>query len=173
VSPLEQHARHPHGDPRAAALRHRFAERFGGPDLPVPVAAIVEDLLGLAIAEAPLEVSGILVPSKRRIWVNADEPLVRKRFTLAHEVGHWVCQCLAGRGAAVMCRASDLFATATRPLEREANTFAADLLMPEGAVHGFWDREPQIPALASRFVVSEQAMHWRLFALDLVDGPPR
>jgi hypothetical protein len=55
----------------------------------------------------------------------------RRRFTLADELGHRVCQCLEGRAAPVMCRAEDVAPIADRALEREANVFAAELLVPE------------------------------------------
>ena len=57
---------------------------------------------------AQLEVSGLLLPAERRVLVNADEPLPRRRFTLAHEVGHWVCQVMVGHEAPVYCRAEDV-----------------------------------------------------------------
>ena len=52
--------------------------------------------------------SGMLLPAERRILVNADEPPVRQRFTIAHELGHWICQCL-GEGSVepVYCRAAE------------------------------------------------------------------
>ena len=53
---------------------------------------------------------------------------------------------------------------ADRTLEREANVFAAELLMPEGAV-----RDPD--AAPERFGVSEIAFQWRLFSFDLGPRP--
>ncbi|GIU94949.1 MAG: hypothetical protein KatS3mg012_1406 [Gaiellaceae bacterium] len=93
-------------DPRAHAVRERYLATFGGPELPVPVEAIAEDLLGLRVEEAwDLDCSGMLLPAERRIVLNAREkaigrdtpPLRRFRFTIAHEIGHWVCHCLEGR----------------------------------------------------------------------------
>ncbi|MBD0291863.1 MAG: ImmA/IrrE family metallo-endopeptidase, partial [Thermoleophilia bacterium] len=82
-------------DARAHALRARYHELFEAPELPVPVESIAEDLLGLNVEEADLEaVSGLLYPAERQIYVNASEPKTRQRFTLAHELGHWVCQHL-------------------------------------------------------------------------------
>lgn len=75
-------------DPRAHALRERYHRLFGAPELPVPVEAIAEDLLGLYVAEAEDLSSGLLLPAERRVVVNAGEPPPRRRFTLAHEVGH-------------------------------------------------------------------------------------
>jgi len=127
-------------DPRAGALRDRYQERFpGSPALPVPVESIAEDLLGLAVGEREdLEVSGMLVPAERQIWLNAAESPARRRFTLAHELGHWVCQHLEGRSVPVFCRASEVGVGEGRLLEREANVFAAELLMPEEDMREAW-----------------------------------
>src|SRR4051812_19600583 len=88
-------------DPRAHALRARYRATFGGATIPVPVEAIAEDLLGLRIEERwdLGDCSGRLVPAARLILVNAvergsgrnDPPLRRERFTVAHELGHWIC----------------------------------------------------------------------------------
>jgi len=97
-------------DPRAAALLRRYHERFGGSlQPPVPVEAIAEDLLGLNVGESEsLEVSGMLLPAEREVWLNATESPERRRFTLAHEVGHWVCQVLEGRIVPIYCRAGEV-----------------------------------------------------------------
>ena len=95
-------------EPRAHAVRERYLSLFGGPELPVPVEAIAEDLLGLRVEqEWGMEYSGMLLPAERRIVLNAAEaprdeaPLRRFRFTIAHEVGHWICHVVgADRPAA-------------------------------------------------------------------------
>ena len=85
-------------DPRAHELRERYLATYGGDEIPVPVESIAEDLLGLRIEEDDLgECSGMLIPSERLILVNASEamsgdtPTRRHRFTIAHELGHWIC----------------------------------------------------------------------------------
>ncbi len=165
-------------DPRAHQLREAYHAVFGGEELPVPVESIAEDLLGLAIEARELEVSGMLIPAERRILVRADEPDERRRFTIAHELGHWVCQCLEGTAQAVYCRAADLSHDVDRKIEREANIFATELLMPEAAVRAAWgtivaqsDEDPPA-AMAERLDVSPSAMGWRLFNLGLVAGKP-
>jgi IrrE N-terminal-like domain len=167
-------------DPRAHAVRGRYLGLFGGPELPVPVEAIADDLLGLLIEESwDIDCSGMLLPRERRIVLNAreratgrdDPPLRRFRFTIAHEIGHWVCHCLEGRAPKLepsYCRAVDLKDAADRTLEREANVFAAELLMPEPAVRAAWEELGEVEACAVRFDVSPTAMQWRLFAFDLV-----
>ena len=100
------------------------------------------------------------------------QPIRRRRFTIAHELGHWICQYRAGRPARFYCRSGDVAAAADRAAEREANVFAAELLMPEPAVRAAWGEEPEIAACAERFSVSSEAMHWRLYNLGLVEERP-
>jgi Zn-dependent peptidase ImmA (M78 family) len=135
----------------------------------VPVEAIAEDLLGLSVEVRQLEVSGLLLPAERRVIVNADESEARRRFTLAHEVGHWICQCLEGTTAAVYCRDKDVSTAADRALEREANVFAAELLMPEPAVRSRYGEDPEETAV--RFGVSGEAMRWRLYSFGIGERP--
>lgn len=151
-------------DPRAHDLRRRYDERFGPVDFPVPVEAVAEDLLGLDVQRVELACSGMLLPAERRILVNAEEGPQRQRFTIAHELGHWICQCLEGSTEPVYCRDTDLKTTASRAAEREANVFAAELLMPEAEV-----RDPL--ASPDRFGVSELAYRWRRYSFGLGERP--
>ncbi len=156
-------------DERAHELRRRYQERFGGAEFPVPVESIAEDLLGLEVEREAIDVSGMLFPAERRILVNAAEAETRQRFTIAHELGHWVCQCLEGRTDPIYCRAEEIGVDPeAKALEREANVFAAELLMPEEAV-----RKAPNAASAEGFGVSREAMGWRLYSFGLVAEPPR
>lgn len=171
-------------DPRAHAVRERYLGTFGGEVLPVPVEAIAEDLLGLRVDESwEIDCSGVLLPAERRIVLNAaegvggrnDPPLRRFRFTIAHEIGHWICHCREGRApamAASYCRPVDLTEAADRTLEREANVFAAELLMPKAAVRGAWEELEDVSACAARFDVSPTAMQWRLYGFELMTARP-
>jgi IrrE N-terminal-like domain len=159
-------------DVRAGVVRRRYQQQFGGAELPVPVEAIAEDLCGLAVEEVNgLDVSGMLVPSERRIYTNAAEAPSRRRFTLAHELGHWVCQCLEGRTAPLYCRAEVVGLNPTaKAVEREANVFAAELLMPRPELERSF--RGSIPDAAELFGVSTEAMAWRLYNLGLIDERP-
>ena len=109
----------------------------------------------------------MLLPSERRIVVRSDEPEPRRRFTIAHELGHWICQCLEGTAKPVYCRAEEIGVDPeAKALEREANIFAANLLMPESSL-----RRVKVDEAAARFDVSEEAMAWRLYSLGLADRP--
>jgi hypothetical protein len=170
-------------DPRAHALRTRYLAAFGGAGIPVPVEAIAEDLLGLRIEESwdLGDCSGLLVPAERLIVLNASErvgsptdpPLRRQRFTVAHELGHWVCHANERPEAEpVYCRQVHVAEPADRALEREANVFAAELLMPEEAVRQAWAESDDVDSSAARLDVSPTAMRWRLYSFGLVETRP-
>jgi Zn-dependent peptidase ImmA (M78 family) len=139
-------------DPRAHALRSRYHRLFGGDELPVPVESIAEDLLGLAIHREDLDgISGVLYPEERQVYVNSSDVPARQRFTIAHE----------------LCRAEDVSPAADRAIEREANVFGAELLMPEHAVR----RHAGDSDAADVFGVSQLAFSWRLYSFDLAERP--
>lgn len=137
---------------------------------PVNVEAVAERL-GLAIYERNLAqgVSGALVkdssyntPSGFVIFVDDSEAYVRQRFTAAHEIGHFVLHKKhVGNGIEdnFLLRSDSM----SNAMEREANQFAADLLMPFPLVNqiiasGVRD----LTSLARNLKVSEIAMGIRL-----------
>jgi hypothetical protein len=166
----------------------RWLEEVGTPALPVEVDHLAEEVLGLDVQEhadlraliddpPPGQLSGLLLPSEARIYVNAAEARRwpgRRRFTVAHELGHWHLHRDADDVHARFCRETDVGGGSSelwraRRIESEANRFAAALLMPEPLVR----REApalrySVPALAKRFGVSAQAMQVRLEVLDLL-----
>lgn len=167
----------PGRDERAGELRARYHSVFGGTRVPVPVESIAEDLLGLTVHEADgLAYSGMLIPARREIWLNAGERKYagRPRFTLAHELGHWIHHVVGSSDPApVHCRAADVRPEDGAPdFERDANVFAAELLMPVPEVRAEWARTLTIEAVAETFAVSPLAMHWRLFNVGLIHVRP-
>lgn len=111
--------------------------------------------------------SGLLLPDRAEIWVNREEAARwpgRRRFTIGHEVGHWVLHRQTGAG--VYCRAGSV-AEAERPAlppgAEEANAFAAALLMPAELVRGQYARaRGDFGALCHIFGASGAAMGRRL-----------
>ncbi len=107
------------------------------------------------------DVSGIfsIVNGVPTCAINAFEPLLRQRFTLAHELGHFA---LKHHGESFR-DPLNIF-NSVMPKEREANRFAAELLMPGYLVNGLiHDAEMvTVDALADRFAVSKPAMRIRL-----------
>jgi Zn-dependent peptidase ImmA (M78 family) len=60
-------------------------------DPPVPVREIIEGFaLTLEDVQGPDFYDGELIPEQRRIKINIMKSRTRQRFTLAHELGHWV-----------------------------------------------------------------------------------
>ena len=167
-------------DPRAAELLARYTAAFGAHEGAVPVDNIATDLLGLRVVQAEqLGVSGLLVPGSRYVYLDAREARDsegRRRFTLAHEIGHWVCQCDEGVSAPpepILCRPADMAAGPDASLEHEANNFAASLLMPEAAIRAAAADGMDCGEAASWFSVSEIAMEWRYFNLRITDARPQ
>jgi hypothetical protein len=165
-------------DPRAHERRAEYLATFGGDELRAPVESIAEDLLGLRIEERDLgECSGMLVPVERLILVDAAEatsgetPTLRHRFTIAHELGHWICHARGNDEAPAFCRSRDVGRDTDRDLEREANVFGAELLIPEAAVRAAWAALPDATEVAARFGVSSLAAQWRLYSFGLASKP--
>lgn len=169
----------------ARAVLERYAEVYGlDDDGPVPVEDIAESLCGLRVCDAPLDpgVSGMLLLRRCEIHVNALEAGLwpaRRRFTIAHEVGHWELHRDEIDDVTVT-RTADYEAPAAKGRspeqlrEREANRFAAELLMPEPRVRGAVERDgADVVALAGAFGVSALSMAWRLYNLGYVTRRPR
>lgn len=120
--------------------------------------------------------SVIRLPGKIVIGVNADQPLNRQRFTIAHELGHLLLhegkQVHLDERLRVNLR-NATSSLAVDPDEMEANQFAVELLMPEAFLEKdmlmMVDLDPEsgnvISDLAEKYKVSEQAMTIRLVAL--------
>ena len=104
--------------------------------------------------------SGRYSPEKRTIYINRKEPEYRQRFTVAHELGH----CLLEHGARNRVNKT---LEAPDHCEREANQFAAELLMPEYAVKKLAP-DNGLDMLAWYFDVSTTAMYFRMKNLGLL-----
>ena len=103
--------------------------------------------------------SGYSDPEDNTIYVNPNESWSRKRFTVAHELGH----CLLGHGA--RNRRRDAL-PGVDSQEVEANNFAAELLMPEDAVKQLAPGN-SLQMMAWYFDVSTTAMYFRMKNLGL------
>lgn len=99
------------------------------------------------------------------IYVNAQNSPTRRRFTIAHELGHFFLHHEGNEELEYL----DLRSTKSTKEEVEANKFAAELLIPEAELREEYDRLlfPTIDALAKTFNVSRQAMKYRLSNLGL------
>jgi hypothetical protein len=175
----------------------RLAEEFlaqiptyvwDGTTLPVPIEDIADTHLGLLVRDvedlgtapgAPdlgrgQTLSGLLLPAIGEIWVNAEEARqwpARRRFTIAHELGHWrMHRDAEERG--VFCRAGTIEPDATKPrapipaAEDEANVFAAAVLMPALLIQDqYVSCQRDFVRLCEKFGASGAAMGRRLHAV--------
>ncbi|HEY4303420.1 MAG TPA: ImmA/IrrE family metallo-endopeptidase [Gemmatimonadaceae bacterium] len=155
--------------------------RLGIDDTPIPV-HLVAQRLGLHVQSFALgdDVSGVLVIEGDTgvIGYNSSHPSVRQRFTIAHEIGHYV---LHREDASLFI--DERYFTAFRdkkssqgsdPRERQANAFAAALLMPTHLVKREIEQQrfdiaddETLGNLAKKFEVSVQSMAYRLSNLSL------
>jgi len=101
--------------------------------IPIDPRSIAENQ-GLEVSEQPLSgFLGVLLIDGDLGVIAIDENIKesgRKNFTIAHELGHFVChRALRNKFS---CQENDIFGSqGGKLLEREANSFAAEILMPE------------------------------------------
>ncbi|WP_419412843.1 ImmA/IrrE family metallo-endopeptidase [Primorskyibacter sp. 2E107] len=142
---------------------------ISGQDLPIKVLPLARHL-GIKVYSAPWpgDISGRIQRDQERggesgfaIFVNKHHPEVRRRFTVAHEIAHYVLhERMIGDGVF-----DDAMYRSGLPHQEEvqANALAADILMPRSMVrkmqriHG-----DDVGKLAEIFNVSQQAMSIRL-----------
>jgi len=189
----------------ASALLAAYARREGSQIRPpVPVESILQDHLRLHLGFDDLrtrlrvpDVLGALYMDSGEVVIDQtldpdEQPsaLGRFRFTLAHEIGHWELHRTLFE---FQQRQDDLFAKPAAPsiicrisqakerIERQADAFAAALLMPRSEVATQWQRlidggirpgtphndliELAVRPMAEAFEVSAQAMRIRLEGL--------
>lgn len=163
-----------------------IVQRYMGTE-PVDVAAIFSDL-GVAYDERPIltgesgwiECDG----GDFLVVVNSTESEQRRRFTAAHELGHYLMHrdllCEAGRAN----RHTDRLFGASKEHNREspfrhrhevqANKIAAQIVMPASRIKAAWEesKKPQllkVSDIAKQFGVSKAAMDIRLKTLGLAE----
>jgi Zn-dependent peptidase ImmA (M78 family) len=166
---------------RAEQKAIKLLDELGVEELPVPVEEVAISL-GAEIDYEPYDgdVSGMLYRGDDHtlIGVNSRHAKTRQRFTIAHEIGHLDMHkgtpMFIDRFVRVNWRDG-----ASNQEEAEANSFAAELLMPRKIVEREVVRalskkrnvSPQDLAvtLAKSFDVSAEAMQYRLANLGVLD----
>lgn len=137
---------------------------------PVQVIPIAKEL-GLnvyTVSNWDDEISGMIVRDDDRggdsgfaVYVNARHAPVRRRFTIAHEIAHFVLhRSLIGDGV----QDDALYRSKlSSKVEAEANSYAADILMPWSLLNQEMTRgNESVEALAKAFDVSRSSMSIRL-----------
>ena len=161
--------------------------KCGAYSLPVDLNAVAK-YLKIRILYEDLEdnISGLLVVKngKHAIGVNQNHHPNRQRFTIAHEIGHFVLHHKDGKQ-----RKNDIYVDKKWAYfratdhgqkidveERQANQFAAELLMPEELVRQILEKSTfnltddfDISKLANFLQVSEKALTIRLVELGIIE----
>ncbi|HKU18830.1 MAG TPA: ImmA/IrrE family metallo-endopeptidase [Candidatus Saccharimonadales bacterium] len=163
-------------DQRKILERYKWA-------FPVQVGKLAEEL-GLTVVsttDLPQGMSGSISKEGEHyvVYVNAKQPLRRQRFTIAHEIGHFLedrdyldqaDEILNPTKKAILNRSSRAAASddlAERRREYVADQFAGDLLMPEAPFKEVWSKAQCLKDVADYFGVSEMAANVRAALLDL------
>ena len=160
---------------RAAQRSHReiykHAEHWGLETNPLDVEGVIKKFgIKLVREEMDVDLSGY-IEKRHDTWVigiNKYQTPRRQRFTLAHELAHFLfdrASLETGRHTdSIMLRSEDL-----NSVEQRANEFAADLLMPKEQFHakvtaGIRD----VSELSEQFDVSEAAIRYRAYKLGYI-----
>ncbi|MFZ1249733.1 MAG: ImmA/IrrE family metallo-endopeptidase [Candidatus Saccharimonadales bacterium] len=118
------------------------------------------------------DISGFLIAEDKTIYLNVENSPERQAYTVAHELGHYLLGHEPDKYG-VLRRANDYENASKSQEEKDADRFAANLLMPEKMIrdelkrHPFLKDAPQI--LASKFGVSVSAMKYRLINLGFME----
>jgi hypothetical protein len=152
----------------AKGLAEKLLKDAAITELPVSLQKIIEylktkydlDVQKVSLSKA---VSGLLVTCRdidgeySTIIFNENHPWCRKRFTIAHEIGH----LLLGH----TCNKND---PTTAHNEKEANCFAAELLVPAKVLKKTFKKITKIPELSKLFRVSAETMGYRVIECRLI-----
>ena len=139
-------------------------------EFPVPVGKICS-ALGIKAShnEMPNNESGkiFLEDSKYYIQVNFKHIPTRRRFTIAHELGHYCLHKKLLEEQGQILERNDVSRAGIDEKEIQANSFAAELLMPRHEVLKQYNLLESIQQLAEYFFVSELAIQVRLVNLGI------
>lgn len=159
----------------ASKIKNKVEELLKDSDLSksVDVEAIAAKL-GITITHLDFgdvcSASLIVKDKKCYIGVNSKEPSCRQRFSIAHEIGHYLLHKshfdFLGKEQFINC--DDVSSKGCDPLEIEANAFAAELLMPEDKFRAKWKEYQMCDPLSKFFDVSNQTVEFRAKNLGLI-----
>lgn len=106
-------------------------------------------------------VSGFYDCEDDAIYVNRDEWPLRQTFTVAHELGHRVLHAEWAKSADYKMLMRDTDYNGDDSHEKEANAFAAHLLVPRQMLDRYW-QDTTVEGLSKLFAVSVPMIKIRL-----------
>jgi Zn-dependent peptidase ImmA (M78 family) len=109
------------------------------------------------------QVAGFIDFSDRTIFVNESDHYNRQTFTIAHEIGHFLLHkdLFDQHPEKYNVLLREPIGAATDPIEKEANAFAADLLVPLDLLN-LYRKYATEDELAKLFAVSKEVIGYRL-----------
>ena len=130
----------------------QILEAVGHSTPPIDLNAVCSLWPDLEVDEEDLDQEGYLIPLGAlgaEILIRRGDPLARKKFTLAHELGHWILANLkVGQVSFGRTNSPSLsFRTQHKrqtPEEEWCNKFAACLLMPMKDIHNYLHSPGQV-----------------------------
>jgi Zn-dependent peptidase ImmA (M78 family) len=141
-------------------------------EAPVKLGSIAHEL-GIEVFKSSLkpEISGLIEPSPTarsgyRIRINRHEVVERQRFTLAHELAHFILH-RSDIGGGLVDDVMYRSALSSRK-EVEANRLASEIIMPDSLIASERAKLRHLPTeeflsqMAKKFRVSKQAMQIKL-----------
>jgi Zn-dependent peptidase ImmA (M78 family) len=172
---------------RIPNLVEALLEQFNISSPPIDVRKMAQDL-DIQIREDDLgDISGLIYRegAKVIIGINKNDSPKRRRFTIAHELGHHFLHSqnplFVDKVFAIQLR-DHVSSEAVSIDEIEANAFAAELLMPSNMIladiqasstildYEKGDLSKLITQLASRYNVSTQAMNIRFIKIGIIQN---
>lgn len=163
----------------ARILAESIIELYSISAPPVPVEDIIEDyglkLNFIDLKEESDSIAGLFDPHTQTILVNINDHPKRQRFTIAHELGHALLHADKLKNnpdlGIYYRKSKDSYESPDEhniTEEKEANHFAAHILMPEKLLRKFAPLCNSSPIrLAEIFNVSAQALKFHLLNLNL------
>lgn len=145
-------------------IKHKYIN-----SIPVDVIGLANEL-GIEVYQTKLDddkLSGYIAQDAQGyfICVNKNHAATRQQFTIAHEIGHFaihqdllenneIAPTRYKNGVPLLQRSQDYNSEQYRRLEREANRFAAELLMPEKQFIDALNEYDNLDEIARAFKVS-------------------
>jgi len=143
----------------------KLLDEFGYTSPAIDPARICKDL-GIRVYFAKFtgeddKISGFFYGEKNEIYINKEEIPQRQTFTIAHELGHKIMheEWLNSPEYKVLLRKS--LGASDDPKEKEANCFAANLLVPKFMLDEYY-KIASIEELATLFLVSAPVIRARI-----------
>lgn len=153
----------------------RLTKIYSAP--PIPALEIAErsgvDVLFAKFGDATEKVAGFCDFPHAKLYVNSEDIVERQTFTIAHELGHWILHKDFFEQNPEEYEILPRFQSVDEhdPFEKEANFFAASLLVPKRLLLPV--KDAPVSQLARAFGVSRTMMEYRLQNLDILLRPSK